>query len=167
MPEIIVLGGGVCGLAAAMLLARDGHDVTVLERDPAPVPDSLEEACDAWERSGVAQFRQAHFMLARGREILDEELAEVRDALVALGACRFDTLGLMPPTITDRAPRPGDERYVTVTARRPVIEFAFARVAQDERTSISAAGSVSRRWSPRRSTGSRTSPASAPTPATS
>ena len=36
MPRITVLGAGVCGLAAAMLLARDGHDVTVLERDPAP-----------------------------------------------------------------------------------------------------------------------------------
>jgi 2-polyprenyl-6-methoxyphenol hydroxylase-like FAD-dependent oxidoreductase len=132
MPEIIVLGGGVCGLAAAMLLARDGHDVTVLERDRAPLPATLEEACDAWDRSGVAQFRQAHFMLARGREVLDEELPEVCDALLALGACRFDTLGLMPPAITDRAPRPGDERFVTVTARRPVIELAFARVAQDE-----------------------------------
>ena len=35
MARIIVIGGGVVGLTTAMLLARDGHDVTVLERDPA------------------------------------------------------------------------------------------------------------------------------------
>jgi len=40
MSKIIVVGAGVCGLSAGLLLARDGHDVTLLERDPQPVPDS-------------------------------------------------------------------------------------------------------------------------------
>jgi 2-polyprenyl-6-methoxyphenol hydroxylase-like FAD-dependent oxidoreductase len=52
------MGGGVCGLATGLMLARDGHDVTVLERDPAPVPETLEDAWDLWERGGVSQFRQ-------------------------------------------------------------------------------------------------------------
>lgn len=30
-----------------MMLARDGHEVTVLERDADPVPGSVEEA---WEK---------------------------------------------------------------------------------------------------------------------
>ena len=50
MSKVIVLGGGVCGLASALMLARDGHEVTVLERDPAPVPESPERAWEAWER---------------------------------------------------------------------------------------------------------------------
>jgi 2-polyprenyl-6-methoxyphenol hydroxylase-like FAD-dependent oxidoreductase len=45
MSRIIVLGAGVCGTAAALLLRRDGHDVTVLERDAAPAPVSVD---DAW-----------------------------------------------------------------------------------------------------------------------
>ena len=132
MPRITVLGAGVCGLAAAMLLARDGHDVTVLERDPAPVPDTLDEALTSWERGGVAQFRQAHYVQPRGREVLEECLPDVRAALAAAGALQFNALGGMPPTIADRTPRPGDERFATITARRPVIESVLARAAQAE-----------------------------------
>jgi phytoene dehydrogenase-like protein len=29
--QILVLGAGMCGLSTALLLARDGHTVTVLE----------------------------------------------------------------------------------------------------------------------------------------
>src|SRR3954451_10680039 len=132
MPRIIVLGGGVCGLAASMLLARDGHEVTVLERDPAPVPDTLDDAWSAWERGGVAQFHQPHFLQAAGRAVLDEALPDVRDALAAAGATTFDALTIMPPTVTDRAPQPGDERFATITARRPTLEWVFARAAAAE-----------------------------------
>jgi phytoene dehydrogenase-like protein len=31
--QIVVMGGGLNGLTAGMLLARDGHQVTILERD--------------------------------------------------------------------------------------------------------------------------------------
>ena len=64
--KVVVVGAGVCGLTAAMLLARDGHEVTVLERDEQPVPDSPEQAWDGWKRGGVAQFRQAHYLTPRG-----------------------------------------------------------------------------------------------------
>jgi flavin-dependent dehydrogenase len=132
MPKIIVLGGGVCGLAAAMLLARDGHDVTVLERDGEPPPATLDDAVERWDRDGVTQFRQPHYLLSRGREVLDEHLPDLRDAMLAAGGVRFDVLAIMPGTIADRAPRPGDERFVTVTARRPAIEWVFARAAEEE-----------------------------------
>jgi len=132
MAEIVVLGGGVCGLAAAMLLARDGHEVSVLERDPQRVPGSIDEAWSSWTRSGVVQFRQPHFLQARVRQVLDSELPDVRDALIAARAVLVDPIARMPSAIADRVSRPGDERFVSVTARRVTTEYVFATMAENE-----------------------------------
>ncbi|MGA2011859.1 MAG: FAD-dependent monooxygenase [Solirubrobacteraceae bacterium] len=132
MARIIFLGGGVCGLAGGMMLARDGHEVTVLERDSAPVPESLEEAWTSWDREGVRQFRLAHFLAPAGRAVLEEDLPEVFHDLVAAGAARLDLLGLMPPTIAGTGPRVGDERFVTYTARRPIFEQVLGKAAARE-----------------------------------
>ena len=51
MATVLVLGAGMNGLTTAMLLARDGHEVTVLERDPA-APPPAPQAWDHWERPG-------------------------------------------------------------------------------------------------------------------
>ena len=130
MSKVIVLGGGVCGLASALMLARDGHQVTVLERDPAPVPESPERAWEAWERQGVAQFRQAHYMQPRGRHVLGAELPDVLDALKEAGAAELAWGRMLPRTIADRSPRPIDEQLTTVTARRPTLEQAMASAAE-------------------------------------
>ena len=130
MSKVIVLGGGVCGLATALMLARDGHEVVVLERDPSPVPESPERAWENWERHGVAQFRQAHYMQPRGRHVLGAELPDVVDALEEAGAAMLAWGRKLPPTIADRSPRPVDEMLTTVTARRPTLEHAMARAAE-------------------------------------
>ncbi|HXN39995.1 MAG TPA: NAD(P)/FAD-dependent oxidoreductase [Solirubrobacteraceae bacterium] len=132
MAKIVMLGAGPSGLAASLLLARDGHDVTVLERDADPVPESGTHAWEQWSRDGVTQFRQAHLLAAAGCAVLEEALPDVHAALVSAGATRFDTLGLLPPTLTDRAPRPDDERFVTFTARRPVFEQVLGKAAQEQ-----------------------------------
>ena len=36
MPRIVVIGGGIVGLSMAMMLAKQGHEVIVLERDGGP-----------------------------------------------------------------------------------------------------------------------------------
>lgn len=131
MSKIIVLGAGVCGLAGGMLLAGDGHEVTVLERDAAPAPETPQQAWADWDRGGVGQFRQAHFLLPAGRAVLDQELPHVARALAGAGAARVDLLAALPPTLTDRSPRPDDDRFTTLTARRPVLEQMFARCAAD------------------------------------
>jgi len=129
MGRVVVLGGGMIGQCTAMMLADQGCDVTVLERDDAPVPSSSSEAWQAWDRPGVAQFRQPHFLHPAGARILESWLPGVWESLARAQAARFSSLDIMPPFITDRGPQDGDERFVTRTGRRPVLEYAVASVA--------------------------------------
>src|SRR4029453_1010678 len=128
--RILIIGGGICGLGAALLLARDGHEVTVLERDAGPLPPTVDAAWEQWERKGVAQFRQPHNFRAGLRLLLEAELPEIQDALGRAGAYRFDLVNPLPPMFADRAPRTIDEKLWTFTARRPVGEWVFADAAQ-------------------------------------
>jgi 2-polyprenyl-6-methoxyphenol hydroxylase-like FAD-dependent oxidoreductase len=129
--KAVVAGAGPIGLATAMLLAREGWDVRVFDKDQQEPPDTANELWSSWDRPGVAQFRMPHIMLPRVQAALEAELPEVRERLERLGALRFNmTAGLLPRTLVDRSRRPGDERFETLTARRPILEAGFAQVAR-------------------------------------
>ena len=128
MAKIVVAGGGACGLAAALMLAADAHEVTVLERDPAPPPGSQEVAWREWERRGVTQFRLLHVFGSRWRQIIEAELPDVAKALDAAGGLRFNPMADAPAEMTGGW-RDGDERYEMLTGRRPVVEAVLAAVA--------------------------------------
>ena len=131
MASIVVCGGGVIGHLAAMLLARDGHQVTVLERDAAPPPPAP-DVWDRWLRPGVGQFHQPHTLHPRFRLILDEELPGLVDRLSSAGCIWLDFLQLMPPLVRDRSPRDGDDRFRSVTGRRPIVEAVVAAAAAED-----------------------------------
>ena len=135
--SVIIIGVGICGLGTALLLARDGHDVTLLERDADPIPNSPLDAWDNWTRKGVAQFRQPHNFMPGLRRLLEAELPDIQDALPRAGASTYDLLNPLPPMFADRSPRPIDEQLWTFTARRPVGEWVFAQAAaSDPRVTI-------------------------------
>jgi 2-polyprenyl-6-methoxyphenol hydroxylase-like FAD-dependent oxidoreductase len=129
--EVIVCGGGICGLGTALLLAADGHQVTVLERDRSTLPDSAEQAWEAWERHGVAQFRQPHNFMPGLRQVVEAELPGVYEGLARAGAYKWDFLGLLLPLLPDQSPRPGDDRFSFWTSRRPAGEWVFGHAAQN------------------------------------
>lgn len=132
MASIVVVGAGFCGLGTALLLARDGHDVTVLERDERTVPDSARAAWDSWTRKGVAQFHQPHNFMPGLRALLEAELPDVQRSLRAAGAATLDLVAALPPFWTDKAPRPIDDRLWTLTARRPTGEWVLRDAAARE-----------------------------------
>ena len=123
--KVVVLGAGVGGLASALLLARDGHQVSVIERD-----DFLTGAAQdspVWPRKGVAHFLQPHAFMPRGRRELQEHFHDVLDDLLDAGAFDLDMCQKLPGAVTDADQ---DLRYLAV--RRPLIEWAFRRAVTKE-----------------------------------
>ena len=78
----VVLGASMAGLVAARALAEFFETVTVVERDV------LSDAAD--HRRGVPQGRQAHGLLLRGAQALEELFPGILDELVGAGAPSID-----------------------------------------------------------------------------
>ena len=130
--DIAIVGGGMAGTLAALLLARDGHRVTVYERDDTDLPDTADEAFDDWDRRGAPHARQSHAILARLRRILGERAPDVLDELLAQGATELSVERILPPDIADREPRPGDDELVLLCCRRLTIEWVLRRAVEAE-----------------------------------
>jgi 2-polyprenyl-6-methoxyphenol hydroxylase-like FAD-dependent oxidoreductase len=125
MARVIVAGGGVAGLAAALALSQDGHAVSVLERDATPLPASPVEAFERWDRRGAPQVWHSHAFLARLRNLLLARAPHVLEALYAHGAYDLRFADYLPPTLVDRTPDPGDEQLTLFACRRITFEWVL------------------------------------------
>ena len=75
--RVLICGGGVGGLTAALALSRAGNEVTLIERDPIEPLASPEEAF-ATERRGAPQIHHTHGFLARLQVTLRDRFPEPR-----------------------------------------------------------------------------------------
>src|SRR5580692_3544570 len=78
----------------------------------------------------VSLWRLPHYLYPPVRQLLESHLPDVKEMLLRADCVTFDMLATMPSSVTDRTPREGDERFITITGRRPTIEYAFASVAE-------------------------------------
>jgi len=116
----VVLGGGFAGLATALRLARDGHTVTLVERDA--LTDTAPADAFGWPRGGISHFRLPHAFIPRGCKELADGLPDVWDTLLANGAREFDVRCRL-----HGAARAGDEDLRYLGVRRPMIEWGLRR----------------------------------------
>jgi 2-polyprenyl-6-methoxyphenol hydroxylase-like FAD-dependent oxidoreductase len=116
---VTIAGAGVAGLATALLLARDGHRVTLVERDPV---DHAELAPE--DRRGIPHYLQPHALIPRARLELMETLPDVLADLRARGAEDADLRPHLPGDV-----RPEDELLAYLAVRRPQLEAALRRAA--------------------------------------
>ncbi len=129
--QILVVGGGIGGLATALTLGRRGHEVVVVERDDTPMPSDADEAFE-WDRRGAPQVRHSHALLARLRNLLLGHYPDVYASLLEAGASEMRFGDNLPPTIEGFEAEPGDEELVLIAARRTTFEWVLRQAALAE-----------------------------------
>jgi 2-polyprenyl-6-methoxyphenol hydroxylase-like FAD-dependent oxidoreductase len=125
--HVVVVGAGVAGLGTALTMARAGHRVTLIERDPTPLPESP-AAAFYWDRRGAPQVRHSHALLARLRNLLRDGYPDVLASLLEAGATEIRFCDNPPPEMTDREPRAGDEDLVALACRRTTFEWTLRTI---------------------------------------
>ncbi len=112
----VVVGAGPTGLYTAIALARRGHEVTAIDRDPGPDGD------ESWKRRGVMQFHHPHAFRQQVGEALLAEMPEVWDSLITAGAEAV--------ALPDQPDQPG--RMVALRCRRLTFERVLRCAAEAE-----------------------------------
>ncbi len=122
---ILVVGGGIGGLAVALGLARAGRPVTLFDNDALTLaPDA--DAAFAAPRRGAPQVRQSHGLLARLTSELRRRFPDVLDDLFAAGATELPLTGEMADTLPD------DDELAVLLVRRTTLEWVLRRAVHAE-----------------------------------
>jgi len=123
--RVAIIGSGPTGLFLGAALARRGHAVTSVDRDPGPDADG------GWRRRGVMQFHHAHGFRRQVSAALQAELPEAYEGWLAAGA---EPVAVRRPdgvemTIAMRSRRETFERALRATAsRQPGLELRRGHV---------------------------------------
>src|SRR4051812_38797804 len=110
----LIVGSGPTGLILGASLARRGHEVTSVDRDPGPTQG-------AWIRRGVMQFEHAHGFRPQVPMTLQAEWQEALESWLSLGA--------QPVEAPNSEASP---RMLGVLSRRSTFERALRHAARHQ-----------------------------------
>ncbi|MCP5067178.1 MAG: FAD-dependent oxidoreductase, partial [bacterium] len=108
-------------------LAREGHQVTVLEKDPTPLPETPDEAFQGWQRRGAPQVLQSHAFLGRMHNLIRDNEPELLQHLLDAGAEELTFRSMAGQYLADPVFEPGDDDLVLLACRRVTLEWVLRR----------------------------------------
>ena len=111
--QTLIVGSGPTGLILGAALARRGHQVTSVDRDPGPTGE-------VWERRGVMQFAHAHGFRPQVAMTLRAEWPEAFDSWEVRGA---EPVALAGPDAPD---------LVAMRSRRITFERSLREAARQQ-----------------------------------
>lgn len=121
-----------------MALARQGHTVSLYDRDPAPPDGDAEAAFFDWQRRGAAQFRHPHAFLGLMCNIIEENYPDLLEDFYAAGARRVDFAEMLSAELKAAyVAEPADAKLWVLMCRRATMETVIRRyVASMQNVSI-------------------------------
>jgi 2-polyprenyl-6-methoxyphenol hydroxylase-like FAD-dependent oxidoreductase len=129
--QIVVMGGSAAGQFVALLLARAGHAVVLLDRDDVSPAADADAAAMAAFRPTAPHIVHPHALLPRCRLLLRQHLPDVYDALLAAGAVEAPLPVATPPGVHLDS-RPGDDDYTAIATRRSTFDLILRRTIADQ-----------------------------------
>lgn len=130
--HILIIGGSVTGLGAALALSAQGHRVTVLEADSTPLPESPLAAFESWDRRGSPQTRHSHAFLARLHNWIRDREPALYQKLLDHGADLLRFTDIVGKTFENAELEPEDEDITLLACRRITFEWVLRRFVLDE-----------------------------------
>jgi len=126
--KILVIGGSITGLTAALALAAEGFDVTIIDRDPSPSPSLRPADSNRWTRRGAPHAPQPHVLTARLRNRLREWYPDLMRDLLEAGAWEQPFADIVRPDLAASYREPaGEDPVVVLMARRTTLELVMRR----------------------------------------
>lgn len=129
--DVVVVGGSIAGLAAAMAFCQRGLTVACVERDATPMPADHLLAFEQWRRDGAGQIRHSHVLLAPLVNAIRRDLPGFFDVLIAAGAELLTFKDVARNTFEDPEFVPSDDAIAFLSCRRVVFEFLLRRYMLD------------------------------------
>jgi 2-polyprenyl-6-methoxyphenol hydroxylase-like FAD-dependent oxidoreductase len=129
---VLIIGGSITGLTAALALKEKGFQVTIVDRDPSPDASIGWADSNRWVRRGAAHTLQPHVLTARLRNALWQWYPDLVQAMLDAGVWEMDFADTVHPVARkDYRPRPGDEDITILVSRRTTLELVMRRYVAD------------------------------------
>lgn len=148
--HIVIVGGSMAGLAAAVALQAPGRRITVLERETLPECATPLEAFERWDRRGAPQTRHSHAFLARLHNLIRDRVPGLYAALLEHGAEPMRFTDIAREQFGDAALVPEDDEITLLACRRITFDWVLHRYIAgldgvDHRTGVRVEGLVADR----------------------
>jgi 2-polyprenyl-6-methoxyphenol hydroxylase-like FAD-dependent oxidoreductase len=126
--RVVIVGGGIAGLSAALAMHAKGFAVTLIERDPPPPADFDFDALSTWRRRGAPQVPHPHFLMGGLRNLIYAHHPKLVDALLAAGVWELKLADTLHPVAKSTyRPIETDAQLTAFVSRRSTLEFVIRR----------------------------------------